>query len=156
MGVVLTSAVRGLLAMKSPEEIMSSMGLQTGGKVQQTIDKSVIDWCLQYCPWETGSLAKSAYGATVIGSGKVRYPGPYARYLYYGEVYGPNIPVYEDDTGIPTRFFSRKGQKKHPTGRALHYNTDTNPLAGSYWFERMKADHKADILREAKSVAGIK
>ena len=124
--------------------------------MQQVIDKSVIDWNLQYCPWETGSLAKSAYAATILGSGKVVYPGPYARYLYYGEVYGPNIPVFDDNTGEPTRFFSPPGQKKHPTGRKLQYSTDVNPLAGSFWFERMKADHKDDILREAKAVAGIK
>ena len=137
-------------------DLLIKHNLEKGGLVQQTIDKSVIDWCLQYCPWETGSLAKSAYSATTIGSGKVIYPGPYAHYLYYGEVYGPNIPVFEDDSGIPTRFFSPPHQKKHPTGRQLHYNTDVNPLAGSFWFERMKADHKEDILREAKGVAGVK
>lgn len=130
--------------------------LEKGGLVQQAIDKSVIDWNLQYAPWETGTLAKSAYGATQIGSGKVVYPGPYARYLYYGEIYGPNIPVFEDDSGVPTRFFSPPGQKKHPTGRPLQYSADTNPLAGSHWFERMKADHKDDILKEAKAVAGCK
>lgn len=130
--------------------------LEKGGLVQQTIDKSVIDWNLQYAPWRTGLLAKSAYSATTIGSGKVIYPGPYARYLYYGEIYGPNIPVFEDDSGIPTRFYSPPGQKKHPTGRPLQFNTDTNPLAGSHWFERMKADHKDDILKEAKAVAGCK
>lgn len=135
-------------------DLLRKHHLEPGGLVQKAIDKSVIDWNLQYCPWETGTLAKSAYSATTIGSGKVVYPGPYARYLYYGEVYGPNIPVYEDDSGVPTRFFSPPGQKKHPTGRSLEFNRDTNPLAGPFWFERMKADHKDDILREARSVAG--
>lgn len=138
------------------DDLLRRFHLEEGGLVQQAIDKSVIDWNLQYCPWETGSLAKSAYAATVLGSGKVVYPGPYARYLYYGEVYGPNIPVFDDNTGEPTSFFSPPGQKKHPTGRKLQYSTDVNPLAGSFWFERMKADHKDDILREAKAVAGIK
>ena len=130
--------------------------LEKSGLVQQTIDKSVIDWNLQYVPWKTGTMGKSAYAATQIGSGKVVYPGPYAHYQYYGEIYGPNIPVYEGDSKEPTRFFSPPGQKKHPTGRPLQYNTDVNPLAGSHWFERMKADHKDDILREAKVVAGAK
>lgn len=147
---------RVTVVFNGSDDLLKKHHLEKGGLVQQTIDKSVIDWNLQYCPWQTGSLAKSAYSATQIGSGKVVYPGPYARYLYYGEVYGPNIPVFEDDTGIPTRFFSPPGQKKHPTGRMLEYNTDTNPLAGSHWFERMKADHCEDILREAKSVAGLK
>ena len=118
-------------------------------------------WCSRpllkpssYTPWDTGTLATSAYSATTIGSGKVIYPGPYAHYQYYGEVYGPNIPVFEDNTGIPTRYFSPPGQQKHPTGRALSYAKDVNPLAGPYWFERMKADHMQDIITEAKNAAG--
>ena len=130
--------------------------LESGGLVQQVIDKSVIDWCQQYTPWDTGTLAQSAYAATTIGSGRVVYRTPYARYQYYGNVMGPNIPVFDDDSGVPTRFFSPPGQKKHLTGKKLQYNTDTNPLAGSYWFERMKADHANDILEEAKRVAGLK
>ena len=79
-----------------------------------------------------------------------------ARYLYYGEVMGPNIPVFEDDTGTPTRFFSPPGQEKHLTGRALTFRMDSNPLAGAFWFERMKADHMQDILEEARNVANGK
>ena len=135
------------------QDLLHRCHLEPGGLVQQSIDKSVIDWDRQYCPWESGTLAKSAYTATQIGSGRVVYPGPAARYLYYGEVYGPNIPVFEDNSGEPTRFFSPPNQKKHPTGRALTYNTDTNPMAGPFWFERMKADHTADIVKEATAVA---
>lgn len=141
---------------KSAAEMLRKYNLESGGLVQQTIDKTVIDYNLNYAPWESGSLAKSPYGATQIGSGKVIYPGPYAHYQYYGEVYGPNIPVFEDDTGTPTRYFSPPGQKKHPTGRSLKYATDVNPLAGSFWLERMKADRMQDIVEEAKNVAGFK
>lgn len=136
--------------------LLEKCNLEEGGLVQQTIDKSVIDWNLQYVPWETGTLGKSAYAVTQIGSGQVVYPGPYARYLYYGEVMGPNIPVFEDDSGVPTRFFSPPKKKKHLTGKKLEYSKDVNPLAGAFWFERMKADHAQDILQEAKNVAGVK
>ena len=136
--------------------ILRKFNLQTGGRVQQAIDKAVIDYNLQYVPWETGTLGKSAYGATRIGSGMVVYPGPYAHYMYYGEVYGPNIPVFEDDSGVPTCWFSPPGKKKHPTGRSLKYATDVNPLAGPFWNRRMKAAHMKDIVREAKNAAGIK
>lgn len=136
--------------------MLHKFNLEQGGLVQQTIDKTVIDYNLAYAPWESGSLAKSAYGATQIGSGKVIYPGPYAHYHYYGEIYGPNIPVFEDDSGVPTRFFSPPGLKKHPTGRPLVHATDVNPLAGPFWFERMKADRVQDIVQEAKNVAGVK
>lgn len=154
--MILTVKLKCFLKDSTPEEILKRFDLQVGGPVQQVIDKAVIDWCLQYCPWETGVLAKSAYAATQIGSGRVVYPGPYAHYQYYGEVYGPNIPIFDDDSGGPTGFWSPPGQKKKPTGRELQHKTDINPLAGPFWFERMKSGHLNDILKEAKSVAGSK
>ena len=136
------------------EALLSRFNLESGGLVQQAIDKAVIDWDLQYVPWETGTLAKSPYSVTAIGTGEVIYPGPYAHYQYYGEVYGPNIPIFDDDSGEPTGWFSPPGREKVPTGRELRYATDVNPLAGSYWFERMKADHLDDIVKEAKAHVG--
>lgn len=137
-------------------DLLRRCNLEKGGLVQKAIDKSVIDWNLKYCPWDSGTLAKSPYSATDIGSGMVIYPGPYARYMYYGKVMGPNIPIFDDNSGEPTGFFSPPGQKKHLTGKDLTYRTDVNPLAGPFWHERMKADHMTDILEEAKSAAGIK
>ncbi len=141
---------------KDTAEMLKKFNLEKGGLVQQVLDKTVIDYMLEYTPWETGALAKDPYAHTQIGSGRIVYRSPYARYLYYGEVYGPNIPVFEDNSGTPTRWFSPPGQKKHPTGRALQYSTDANPLAGSFWFERMKADRLPEIIEEVKDVAGIK
>ena len=152
----MTTTIKARLEWKGNGDLLKKANLEKGGLVQQAIDKAVIDWNMQYCPMKTETLAKSPYSVTEIGSGKVVYPGPYARYLYYGEIMGPNIPVFEDDSGEPTRFFSPPGQKKHLTGRQLEFSTDLNPLAGAFWFERMKADHMDDILKEVKSVAGIK
>ena len=139
------------------QALLKKCNLQTGGKVQQVIDNAVITWCKMYCPFDTGTLSRSPLTATQIGSGQVVYSTPYARYLYYGEVYGPNIPVFEDGATEPTRWFSPKGKKKHPTGRQLDFSKSQakNKLAGSYWFERMKADHLQDIIQEAKSYAGV-
>ena len=72
-----------------------------------------------------------------------------------GRSWGRTSP-FEDDTGTPTRFFSPPGQEKHLTGRALTFRTDSNPLAGAFWFERMKADHMQDIVEEARNVANGK
>ena len=149
---MMTMKTDGALNMTAPE-LLVKFGLEKGGRVQKAIDNAVIRWCIKYTPFVTGTLAKSPYTASNIGSGEVVYNGPYARYLYYGEVYGPNIPVFEHGSVIPTRFWSPPGKPKHPTGRRLTYNTDYNPLAGSYWFERMKAAHSQDILREAMNVA---
>ena len=138
------------------EDLLRKHNLEKGGLVQQVIDQSVIDFSVAYCPFDTGTLAYSPYVNTVIGSGVVTYPGPYAHYLYHGIVYGPNIPVFEDDSGVPTRWFSPPGQKKHPTGAQLTYKTDYNPLAGPFWVDRMKADRINDILEVAKHAAGVK
>ena len=35
----------------------------------------------------------------------------------------------------------------------LVFNQSYSPLAGSFWFERMKADHLQDIVEEARMVA---
>ena len=131
-------------------DLLAQFGLEEGGIVQQVIDKSVIDYCMPYVPHDTGTLETSPYAVTAIGSGEVVYPGPYAHYMYYGEVYGPNIPVFIDDSGEPAYFFSPPGEKKHPTGKQLQYSTDYNPLAGPFWLERMKADHLQDIIEEAR------
>ena len=128
-------------------------GLGVGGPVQTAIDNAVISYAMPYCPFDTGTLARSPYIASPPGGGQVIYSTPYARYLYYGEVYGPNIPVFEDDSGVPTRFFSPPGKKKRPTGRSLSYKTDQNPMAGSFWIPRMLADHKTDIEEEAQAIA---
>ena len=42
---------------------------------------------------------------------------------------------------------------KTPTGRPLTYSTERHPQAGKLWFERMKADHKEDILKGAMAIA---
>lgn len=138
------------------DALLRACNLQSGGLVQQTVDDAVIRYDIPYCPMDTGRLAKSAETATIKGSGEVIYDAPYAHYQYYGEVYGPNIPIYDDNTGEPTGFWSPPGQRKHPTGRPLQYSKDVNPLAGSFWFERMKADHKDDIIKEAKAAVGRK
>ena len=138
----------------SDRDLLKRLNLESGGLVQQVIDNAVIRYAMDYVPFDTGTLARSPYTMTVIGSGTVTYPGPYAHYMYYGEVYGPNIPVFDDDSDVPTRYFSPPGQQKYPTGRPLTYAKDKNALAGSFWIPRMWADYKDDIIREAKAVVG--
>lgn len=131
-------------------DALARRGLTPGGKVQQFIDSEVIRLCDPKVPFRTGVLKHSAITASAIGQGLVVYATPYARYLYYGEVYGPNIPIFE--AGELAGFWSPPGQKKHPTGRPLTYNGA--PERGAFWFERMKAEHGEDILRGAAALAG--
>lgn len=141
---------------KGNGDLLRAANLEKGGLVQKAIDKAVIRWCIDYCPFDTGLLARSPNIYTEIGSGKIIYEVPYARYLYYGKVMGPNIPVFDDNSNEPSGFFSPKNQKKHLTGEKLIYSTDKNPLSGPFWDRRMVADHMDDIIKEAKNAAGIK
>lgn len=133
----------------STKEFIKKYGVGMGGHVQKTVDAAVIRECFPYVPFAEGALTTSANLATKIGSGEVVYDTPYARYLYYGEVYGPNIPIVENGEIVGWR----SPPEKHPTGRALQYNQDINPQAGSHWFDRAMADHKDEVLKEAQHAA---
>ena len=134
----------------SPDDILALLGLDDHGRVQQTIDQSVIDYCRPYIPASPNRILEdSAQASTDIGSGLVIWNTPYAHYQYAGIVYGPNIPIIEPETGVLMGWFSPPGRPKHPTDRNLTYDTSQNPMAGPYWFERMKADRLGDILDAA-------
>ena len=146
------SIIARLDAQLSPDDILAAYGLETGGRVQRAIDQTVIDYCQPYVPASPDrTLEFSAQASTEIGSGQVVWNTPYAHYQYIGIVYGPNIPILQD--GILLGWFSPPGRPKSPTDRELTYDTAQNPMAGPYWFERMKADRLNDILDVARCVA---
>ena len=130
--------------------ILARRGLLPGGRVQTVVDEAVLRYCAPKVPFDTGYLIRQALQTSIIGQGLIVYGTPYARYLYYGEVYGPNIPIFE--AGELAGFYSPPGQKKHPTGRALTYQGA--PERGAFWLERMKTEHREDIVREAAAAAG--
>lgn len=111
--------------------------------VQGYVDNAVIHYMRRYTPIRNGILYKSATLGTTIGSGTIKQVAPYARFQYYGKVMVSRI------TGST---WARRGESKVLTNRPLTYRTDRNchPLAGKMWFERMKVDKKATILRGAK------
>lgn len=59
-----------------------------------------------------------------------------------------------------TQIGSGKVGQKTPYARRLYYNKSYNfsgaPKRGAFWFERMKADQKTDILKTASDNAGAK
>lgn len=134
----------------------SGFGAASGRRLQKAqdyIDNTCIRLMKPYMPFRNGFLEKSSTLGTVIGSGEIRQVAPGARYLYYGEVYGPSFPITGENGDI-IGWRSPKGKKKHPTGRALKYDTSRHPQAGPFWFKRMVADHKDDILQGAAKIAG--
>lgn len=112
----------------SPEGMLRQFGLDNYGRVQQAVDRAVIEYMEPYWAYDTGRLATSAW-ASDIGSGMIVYDTPYAHEMYYG--------VRGD-------------------GRPVNYHLDKHPQAGPFPFERMMADHYNDILEEAIRVAGGK
>ena len=79
-----------------------------------------------YVPALTGSLSMRSH----VEGDSVVYPGPYARYLYYGKVmagpkYGP----------------------KYATDKDLVYTKSVHANAQSHWFEASKAQNMKKWLR---------
>ena len=134
-----------------PTDLLARYGLEKGGRVQRFIDQKVIDGCRPYVPASPDrTLEFSAQVSTEIGSGRVIWNTPYAHYQYMGIVYGPNIPIIEE--GVLMGFWSPPGRPKSPTDRELTYDAAQNPMAGSHWFERAKADNLNEWLDEARRV----
>ena len=136
----------GKLEMKSLADLCRERGIQVNGTVQKYIDQEVIRLMDPYTPNLNGVLIKSATLGTKIGSGEIKQNAPYARYQYYGKL------MVSSTTGSAWSH----GESKVLTDKDLVYNKSKNALAGPFWFERMKADKKEQILRGAQKLAGAK
>lgn len=121
------------------KKVLEKRGLAEKERVQKFIDNEVIKKCAPYTPKDSGLLL----GDPKSLGGQVVYNSPYAHYLYYGKVY------ISPTTGST---WARRNEKKVQTDRDINYSGA--PQRGSYWFERMKADHAADIARDAAEMAG--
>lgn len=93
---------------------------------QKYIDSECLRLSDPYTPFLTGTMKHSGITGTVLGSGELDYTAPYAKPNYY-ENAGHGI-------------------------EGLNASGGTRGLRGKYWFERMKADHKDEILRGAQHV----
>lgn len=91
-------------------------------QAQKYVDSEVLRLSDPYVPMDTGMLKKSGISGTVLGSGEVDYTAPYARWQYYNNA----------------------GRGKQ--GTTKHNSHNYKCLRGKMWFERMKADHKKEIL----------
>lgn len=90
----------------------------------------------RFVPARTRSLANRAH----VVDNQVVYPGPYARFLYYGKL------MVDPNTGSP---FAPKGQRKVLTDRNLVFSRAVNPDAQSHWFEASKAQNLEKWVRLA-------
>ena len=137
----------GKLEIKPTDLMLKDRGLQDMGPVQKFIDSECINKMIPYTPMLSGLLSNSAPRlGTKIGSGKIEYFSPYARYQYYGKL------MVSSTTGSAWS----KGESKVLTDKDLVHNKSKHPQAGPFWFERMKADKKEEILQGARKLAGAK
>lgn len=89
-----------------------------------------------FVPALTGSLTQRT---RVVGN-TVIYPGPYARFLYYGKV------MVDPNTGST---YAPKGGTKVVTDRNLVFNKTMHPQAQAHWFEASKAQNLDKWVRVA-------
>lgn len=100
-------------------------------KTQVFIDNEVLRLSDPYLPMQSSMLKKLGILGTIPGSGEVVWNGPYARYLYYAKLMVGRAPKKLTDTDL-----------------TFH----GAPKRGGFWFERMKADKKDQILRGAAKI----
>lgn len=114
-------------------EILANKTERAGVAVAQQIMKDTAP----YVPFLTGSLNTRTrqVGNSVI------YPGPYARFLYYGKV------MVDPNTGST---FAPLGGTKVVTDRDLVFTQDFHPQAQAFWFEASKAENADKWLRIAQ------
>lgn len=102
---------------------------------RRAINNEFARMCNPYVPMKEGVLSQSV---RVLDDG-LYYPGPYAHYMYIGQIYGPNFPIIQDGMIVGWRSPKGKGSK-HPTGRPIHYSTERHPLASKEWDKAMMRD----------------
>lgn len=89
-----------------------------------------------YVPALTGSLDQR----TRVDENQIIYPGPYARYLYYGKL------MVDPATGSS---YAQKGSTKVLTDKDLVFNRAMHSQAQAHWFEASKAENMDKWLRVA-------
>jgi hypothetical protein len=105
-------------------------------RAESIVGQQVIKDTAPFVPALTGSLTIR----TRLDGNKIIYPGPYARFLYYGKV------MVDPQTGST---FAPKGGTKVLTNRALVFSKAMHPQAQSHWFEASKAQNMEKWVRGA-------
>lgn len=90
-----------------------------------------------FVPALTGSLTQR----TRVDGNAVIYPGPYARFLYYGKV------MVDPNTGST---YAPKGGTKVVTDRNLVFNQTMHSQAQAHWCEASKAQNLGKWVRVAE------
>lgn len=106
-------------------------------RAESIVGQQVIKDTAPFVPALTGSLTIR----TRLDGNKIIYPGPYARFLYYGKV------MVDPQTGST---FAPKGGTKVLANRDLVFSKAMHPQAQSHWFEASKAQNLDKWIRIAE------
>lgn len=117
-------------------------------EAQKLLNEQVVADSDPFVPFQQGALRGNVIYPDGIYGGLIEYNTLYAHYQYYGEVYGPNIPI-RDSEGNIVGWYSPPS--KQPTGKDLTYHT---PGTSDHWFEKAKAEHKDEWVRLVKQTMG--
>lgn len=114
------------------------------GRAESDLAQQVMNDTSPFVPALTGSLMVRTrihpeYRGEIVGNAIV-YPGPYARYLYYGKL------MVDPATGST---YAPKGGHKVVTDRNLVFNTTMHPQAQANWFDASKAQNMEKWVRVA-------
>lgn len=114
---------------------------QAGSKTAHTVAVQIAKDTEPFVPARTKSLVNR----TQVVENQIVYPGPYARYLYYGKVMvdaatgkGPMRIVGKDGSEV-IRF--RKGATLKPTEKPLKISKAVHAQATDHWFDASKAQN---------------
>ena len=121
--------------------MLKKRGLEPSGRVQKLFTATCAKEMDPYIPMQQGILKNTRQ----IGTDKVTYNSPYAKFQYYGKLM----------LGVETRSaYAKKGERKVVTDKDLKYNGA--PKRGKLWDKRMWADKKNKILNDVAKSAGGK
>lgn len=106
------------------------------GRAENVVAQQVMKDTTPFVPALEGVLTRMT---RVIGN-EVIYPGPDARFLYYGKV------MVDPATGST---YAPNGGTKVVTDRNLVFNTTMHPQAQAHWFNASKAQNMEKWMRVA-------
>lgn len=106
-------------------------------KAEHIVAEQIRDDTEDYVPALTLSLSNR----TQVRGNSVIYPGPYARYLYYGKV------MVGEETGSA---WAKKGETKVVTDKDLKIQQSVHKNAQSHWFEASKAQNLDKWIKTAQ------
>lgn len=111
--------------------------LPSANKAEKILATQVMKDTDKFVPALTGNFTQRVH----LEESTIVYPGPFARFLYYGKVmiYAPT-----GSTWAP------RYEHKVVTGRDLVMNKSMHPLATSHWFEVSKAANLSKWIKVAR------